>query len=164
MNRSNQLDLDAYGDPPRRRAGCSPFTLLLMVGLAAFVYFQFSGRANRRRDPPAEGNRPASDQETPGNRGNARIGENLPRADKDDWSIEEVETTDRNTASSGLLNENLPNAGGAADTSNDAGQRAASDRTDRGDWSIEEVDSKRPDPAKPKSTKKGDWELEEVAE
>lgn len=164
MNRSNQFDLDAYGDPPRRKSGCSPFTLLLMVGLAAFIYVQFSGGANRRREDPAADDRPAAnDRATPSGRGNVRIEKRLPRSDGD-WSIEEVKTAERNTDSSGLLNENLPNASDPADTSNDPGQRAAADRTDRGDWSIEEVDSKRPDPAKPKSTKKGDWELEEVAE
>lgn len=164
MNRSNQFDVEAYGEP-RRKTGCSPFMLLMMFGLIAFVFFQFRGANERRRQQQPDSHRPAgADRQMPGNRGDARLDESLPRADQDDWSIEEVETSQRTKASNGLLNENLPEAGDPADTSSDPGQRASAGRTDRGDWSIEEVDSKRPDPAKPKSTKKGDWEIEEVAE
>lgn len=164
MRRSNQFDPDAYGDPPRRRAGgCSPLTMFLIFGLLVFVMMQFRNSANRRQTEPRPLPSNGESNIPDGQSGNARIDENLPRADKHDWSIEEVDTAKSKTPSDGLLNEKLPNAGDPADTRNDPSP-TVNERTDRGDWSIEEVDSKRPDPAKPKSTKKGDWEIEEVAE
>lgn len=174
MRRSNQFDPDLYGDPPRKKiGGCSPFMLMLMLGLCVFFFVQTQGALNARKRPPA--NRPKRVEKSPTDRPRAIPSQGSRRADDGDWSIEEVDTTDGShqaesaVRSDGLLNENLPEAGDRrADPQNTEAQRGGetsnAQRTDRGDWSIEEVESGKPSPSKPKSTEKGDWSIEEVAE
>lgn len=155
--RSNQFDPDAYGKPPQR-VGCSPVLLLLGIGMLVFLFIQVRGMRNRGREREAV---PANTTERGGadSPSNARINEDFPRADKDDWLIEEVDSAKKTNP--GLLDENLPDANARLNP-RDTGLNPG-ERTDEGDWSIEEVGSTER-PAKPKSTKKGDWEIEEVAE
>jgi len=173
MRHSNQFDPDLYGDPPPRKAGCSPLMMLLMIGFCFFVYVQLRGAANAPRQRPVD--QTGQVQRRPEDR-RIRIdpSQSNRRADSRDWSIEEVESTNRAAElpksavrSDGLLNEDLPDPrdprNTAAPRDSPTTRSTESRRTDRGDWSIEEVESEKPSPSKPKSTKKGDWSIEEVA-
>lgn len=172
MSPSHQFDPDLYGDPPRKKVGgCSPITLLLAIFLATFLFVQMRGcEEQQRREKEAENERSTEiEAARDASRSNARLDENRRRADQGDWSIEEVDTKEKDRTRP-LLNEVFPDdrEGTTASRENPRGDGSSNvDRTDRGDWSIEEVDSrKRPaaKPSDPKSTEKGDWKIEEVGE
>ena len=133
--------------PKRSQSGCLArlLPILIMFMLAYWVSQRFA------QPDPRQPNRPIPQEVERSGPSESSIG--LPtdsgqtsearRADADDWSIEEVETS----------------------PSVDSSPKV----TEKGDWVIEEVDSNskisndaQVDINDPKSTREGDWEIEEV--
>lgn len=157
MNHPDYSNLPGEGSRPRPKSGPNLFLLLILGGMALFLYTQY-----KNASPPGSANRDHAVPSEDARRTGPGVDISIPDFSNDNVHSESAGTLP-NTNNEWSIDTDIRSQGQEAVVVGPHGL----DTTQSGDWTIEVGESKISADSKelktaPKTTRKGEWEISEV--